>query len=161
VAFGFKGGIGTASRRLPNNLGGYTVGVLVQTNFGGVLSIGGAPVGQELGRWFLRDQLQPHTDNQAAAEQIVLPPERADGSVIIVIATDAPLDGRNLNRMAARSMLGLARTGAAASNGSGDYAIAFSVASECRIRPAVVAERHKPQAVKLLANDAMSPCSWP
>lgn len=138
VAFGFKGGIGTASRRLSANLGGFTVGVLVQTNFGGVLSIGGAPVGQELGRWYLRDELQPPAGGKVS-------PERADGSVIIVIATDAPLDWRNLNRLAARSMFGLARTGAAASNGSGDYAIAFSTA------------RRQPQGVELLTNDVMSP----
>jgi D-aminopeptidase len=111
VAFGFKGGICTASRRLPDALGGYTVGVLVQSNFGGVLTIGGAPVGQQLGRWYLREELEPQNTASGAAEQ-------ADGSVIIVVATDAPLDWRNLNRLAARSLMGLARTGAAGSNGT-------------------------------------------
>src|ERR1043165_9334702 len=119
VAFGWKGGIGTASRKLPQNLGGYTVGVLVQTNFGGILTINGAPVGRELDKYYLKEQLERTTSNQPTAD-------RADGSIIIVIATDAPIDHRNLNRLAARSMLGLARTGAAGSNGSGDYAIAFS-----------------------------------
>jgi D-aminopeptidase len=113
IAFGFKGGIGSASRRLPPAMGCHTVGVLVQTNFGGVLTIAGAPVGRELGRYYLKDQLSKAS---------------ADGSVIIVIATDAPLDARNLKRMGARAMAGLARTGAAMTNGSGDYAIAFSTA---------------------------------
>jgi len=115
VAFGFKGGIGTASRRLAGTLGGFTVGVLVQTNFGGVLTIAGAPVGRELGRYYLKEEL-----GEAGGRN------PADGSVIVVIATDAPVDHRNLARLAARSMMGLARTGSAASNGSGDYAIAFS-----------------------------------
>jgi len=128
IAFGFKGGIGTASRRLPAKLGGWTVGVLVQTNFGGVLQIAGAPVGQELGRYYLQDVI-PTTDG-------------ANGSIIIVIATDAPVDHRNLQRMGARSMMGLARTGAAGTNGSGDYAIAFSTARG---------------RTDLLTNDAMSP----
>ncbi|MEM6769121.1 MAG: P1 family peptidase [Bacteroidota bacterium] len=108
--FGWKGGIGTASRLLPASLGGYTVGVLVQTNFGGVLQISGVPVGQALGQYYLRDQLESH----------------ADGSCMIVVATDAPLGPRNLERLAKRAMLGLARTGGIASNGSGDYVIAFS-----------------------------------
>src|SRR6185436_1711877 len=115
VAFGFKGGIGTSSRKLPARLGGFTVGVLVQTNFGGVLTINGAPVGQELGRYYLKDELANDGQHQQ---------NTPDGSIIIVIATDAPLDARNLGRLAARAMMGLARTGAAASNGSGDYAIA-------------------------------------
>jgi D-aminopeptidase len=151
VAFGFKGGIGTASRKLPPRLGGYTVGVLVQTNFGGVLTINGAPVGQELDRYYLREEL-----NQAARRR-----DRketgADGSIIIVIATDAPIDARNLQRMAARAMMGLARTGAAGSNGSGDYAIAFSTAEDVRVRSQSEAERNAPRNVKTLANDAMSP----
>jgi D-aminopeptidase len=147
VAFGFKGGIGTASRRLPASLGGYTVGVLVQTNFGGVLTINGAPVGRELGRYFLKEQL-----DQSSKEQ----PDGADGSVIIVVATDAPLEARNLRRLAARTMLGLGRTGAAGSNGSGDYAIAFSTAREVRPR-APVAGRPAALEVKLLPNDAVSP----
>lgn len=150
VAFGWKGGIGTASRKLPQNLGGYTVGVLVQTNFGGVLTINGAPIGRELGKYYLKEQLENKT---AVANPQT--PDRADGSIIIVIATDAPIDHRNLNRLAARSMFGLARTGAAGSNGSGDYAIAFSTAPELRIRN-LPNERMKPSAA-LLSNEAMSP----
>jgi D-aminopeptidase len=107
VAFGWKGGIGTASRRLPARLGGWTVGTLVQSNFGGVLSINGAPVGQALGRYYLR-----------GAE--------ADGSIIIVVATDAPLDHRQLARLGRRALAGLARTGSSMTSGSGDYVIAFS-----------------------------------
>src|SRR2546423_1098643 len=141
VAFGFKGGIGTASRKLPQRLGGFTVGVLVQTNFGGILTINGAPVGQELGRYYLKDELAPP----------------ADGSVIIVIATDAPLDARNLGRLPARAMMGLARTGAAGSNGSGDYAIAFSTAADVRIKPADPSERNLARNLRSLANDATSP----
>lgn len=130
VAFGFKGGIGTASRKLPDGQGGWTVGVLVQTNYGGELRICGAPVGRELG-----------SGSQGA-----------DGSVIVVIATDAPVDARNLRRMAARAMVGLGRTGSAASNGSGDYAIAFSAAPALRIQAGRAA-----QAAHLVSNDAMSP----
>jgi D-aminopeptidase len=122
VAFGWKGGIGTSSRKLPQNLGGYTVGVLVQTNFGGVLTIAGAPVGQELGQYYLNKELQ-----QGNAK------DKVDGSCMIIIATDAPVDARNLRRLAARALLGMARTGSAASNGSGDYAIAFSTAPQLRI----------------------------
>ncbi len=144
VAFGFKGGIGTSSRKLPQRLGGFTVGVLVQTNYGGVLTINGAPVGRELGRYYLQDELSA-------------PANVPDGSVIIVIATDAPLDARNLNRMAARAMMGLARTGAAGSNGSGDYAIAFSTAPDVRIKPLNPNERSTPRNVKTLSNDAVSP----
>lgn len=144
VAFGFKGGIGTSSRKLPPRLGGYTVGILVQTNFGGILTINGAPVGQELGRYYLKDELPT-------------PPSTPDGSVIIVIATDAPVDARNLNRMAARAMMGLARTGAAAGNGSGDYAIAFSTAADVRLKPLGQSERNGPRSQKILTNDAMSP----
>ena len=159
VAFGWKGGIGTASRKLPQNLGGYTVGVLVQSNFGGILTINGAPVGRELGKYYLKDELRS-TDfslckpGQKSITDLSLC-HAADGSIIIVIATDAPIDHRNLNRLAARSMLGLARTGAAGTNGSGDYAIAFSTAPELRIRnlPNV---RLKPNA-GMLANEAMSP----
>ena len=151
VAFGFKGGIGTASRKLPSQLGGFTVGVLVQSNFGGVLTINGGPVGQELDRYYLRDDLQ-----QAARKRETKETD-ADGSIIIVIATDAPVDARNLQRMAARAMMGLARTGAAGSNGSGDYAIAFSTASDLRVRPQSQNERNLPRTVKTLANDAMSP----
>jgi len=151
VAFGFKGGIGTSSRKLPARLGGFTVGVLVQSNYGGVLTINGAPVGRELGRYYLKDELtEPATERPAQ-------PNQPDGSIIIVIATDAPLDARNLNRMAARAMMGLARTGAAGSNGSGDYAIAFSTAADVRIRSLGQNERNTPRSVKTLANDAVSP----
>ena len=150
VAFGFKGGIGTSSRKLPARLGGFTVGVLVQSNFGGVLTINGAPVGRELGRYYLKDELTEPTTERPQQNQ-------PDGSIIIVIATDAPLDARNLNRMAARAMMGLARTGAAGSNGSGDYAIAFSTALDVRVRPLNQNERNLPRNVKTLANDAVSP----
>jgi D-aminopeptidase len=144
VAFGWKGGIGTASRRLPANLGGYTVGVLVQTNYGGVLTIGGAPVGQELGQYYLRQELQAvgnGTDN-------------AKGSCMIVVATDAPLDARNLKRLAARTLLGLARTGGSSSNGSGEYVIAFSTAASVRIH---LDDKSPKRTVETLTNDAMSP----
>ena len=150
VAFGFKGGIGTSSRKLPQTLGGYTVGVLVQTNFGGVLTINGAPVGQALRRYYLRDELEKAAASTSSANT-------ADGSVIIVVATDAPVDARNLRRMAARTMLGLARTGASATNGSGDYAIAFSSAPEVRLGPVADTDRTKPRTTKSLPNDAMSP----
>jgi D-aminopeptidase len=116
VAFGWKGGIGTSSRKLPDRSGGYTVGVLVQSNFGGDLTIRGVPVGRELSR------LEKSAGNSG------------DGSIMIVVATDAPLSARNLERLAARTMAGLARTGSNMSNGSGDYAIAFSTAPECRRR---------------------------
>ena len=156
IAFGFKGGIGTASRRLPVSLGGYTVGVLVQTNYGGILTIDGAPVGVELGKYYLKDVIEKSENSKQNVSQNkndinIL----ADGSIIIVIATDAPMDARQLKRMAARSMMGLARTGAAATNGSGDYAIAFSTAPEVRVKTA--SDNHTPREVKLLSNDAMSP----
>lgn len=109
VCFGYKGGIGTSSRKLPANMNSYTVGVLVQTNFGGILQIDGVPVGEELNQYYLADNLK-----------------QADGSCMIIVATDAPLDARNLLRLAKRSMLGLAHTGGISSNGSGDYVIAFS-----------------------------------
>ncbi|HBB94506.1 MAG TPA: aminopeptidase [Blastocatellia bacterium] len=147
VAFGFKGGIGTSSRKLPASLGGYTVGVLVQSNFGGILTINGAPVGRELGKYYLKEELGSTNSSLA---------NTADGSIMIVIATDAPIDHRNLQRLAARSMMGLARTGAAGSNGSGDYAIAFSTAPELRIRNSANA-RNQTTNVKLLSNEAMSP----
>lgn len=117
VCFGFKGGIGSASRVLPKALGGYTVGVLVQTNFGGVLEIAGAPVGKELGRYFLSDRLN----------------NPADGSCMIVVATDAPILAPALERLAKRAFMGLAKTGGIASNGSGDYVIAFSTHPSVRV----------------------------
>lgn len=136
-AFGWKGGIGTASRVLPASLGGWKVGVLVQTNFGGVLQVLGAPVGKELGRYAFRNAVEG---------------ERGDGSVMIVVATDAPVLDRNLGRIAARAIMGLARTGSSASNGSGDYVIAFSTAPGLR-RP-VTGRR---PAAEELENDELSP----
>ena len=138
VCFGLKGGIGTASRVLPNSLGGYTVGVLVQTNFGGVLQIDGAPVGKELKKFYLSDRLN----------------ETVDGSCMIVVATNAPLDARNLERLAKRAFMGLAKTGGIASNGSGDYVIAFSADPTVRI-PHNQTERLQKAAV--LPNDDLSP----
>ena len=150
VAFGFKGGIGTASRLLPQALGGYTVGVLVQTNFGGVLSINGAPVGRELGNYYLKDKLEAEKKTSRAQPESQSRVDHADGSIIIVVATDAPLDARNLKRLAARAMLGLARTGSPSTNGSGDYVIAFSTRERIRASE----ER---RTVQLLGNEAMSP----
>lgn len=148
VAFGWKGGIGTASRKLPANLGGYTLGVIVQSNFGGVLMVDGVPVGQELGRYYLKDAV----GSTANGGPVGAPSgsDNADGSIIIVIATDAPVDHRQLKRLASRSMVGLGRTGSSMTNGSGDYAIAFS--TENRIK-ASDAKRN----VTVLGNDAMSP----
>ncbi|HEY7910796.1 MAG TPA: P1 family peptidase [Blastocatellia bacterium] len=157
IAFGFKGGIGTASRKLPARLGGYTLGVIVQTNFGGVLSIAGAPVGKELGRYYLRQELEPGERRQGSARRQESDLDVADGSVIIVVATDAPVDARNLKRLAARAIMGLARTGSAATNGSGDYAIAFSTAPELRIRPAPPGGLYSSRETRSLSNDAMSP----
>ncbi len=114
VCFGWKGGIGTASRKLPEKLGNYTVGVLVQTNFGGVLKVNGVLVGQELGQYAFKESLD----------------KSSDGSCMMVLATDAPLDARNLKRLAKRVMLGMAQTGGIAANGSGDYVIAFSTANK-------------------------------
>jgi D-aminopeptidase len=167
VAFGWKGGIGTASRRLPANLGGYTVGVLVQTNFGGVLTMAGAPVGKELGQYYLKQELgcgdcRPSSSARTRGALTVGAGDAdagADGSVMIVIATDAPADARNLRRVAARAIMGLARTGAVGANGSGDYAIAFSTAPELRIRagqsPGQTAGR--PGVRPNLSNEDMSP----
>ena len=138
VAFGWKGGIGTASRRLPGNLGGWTVGVLVQTNFGGILTIGGAPVGRELGRYYLRNELQ-----------------QGDGSIMIVVATDAPLDPLGLKRLARRAFLGVARTGSAMTNGSGDFALAFSTAPSVRRGP--LSEGQRTRTGETVAGDAISP----
>jgi D-aminopeptidase len=140
VAFGFKGGIGTSSRVIPASFGGYTTGVLVQSNFGGVLQVLGAPVGKELGRYAFRTDVER---------------ERGDGSIMIVVATDAPLSDRNLKRLAARAIMGLARTGSSASNGSGDYVIAFSSSPMVRRRVAQGSESTVRQ-VQDLGNDAMS-----
>ena len=138
MAFGFKGGIGTSSRVLPPSLGGYTVGVLVQTNFGGVLKVDGVPVGKALGKYYLSDVLNASPD----------------GSCMIVVATDAPLGARNLKRLAKRAILGLARTGGIASNGSGDYVIAFS--TDKAVRVAYESDKAVRQTT-VLRNDAMSP----
>ncbi|KAA0990698.1 DmpA family aminopeptidase [Dyadobacter aurulentus] len=136
VCFGWKGGIGTASRKLPQKLGGYTVGVLVQTNFGGVLKINGVPVGQELGKYAFKETLD----------------KSSDGSCMMVLATDAPLDARNLKRLAKRVFLGMAQTGGIAANGSGDYVIAFSTANR------VLHDAPEPTATAtFLTNDVVSP----
>jgi D-aminopeptidase len=140
-AFGWKGGIGTSSRVLPQSLGGWTVGVLVQSNFGGILNIAGAPVGIELGRYSFR----------AAIEQGSNDFDGGDGSVMIVVATDAPLSSASLERLAKRAIMGLARTGSSAANGSGDYVIAFSTNTGVR-REGVTTQR----SITDLANDAMS-----
>ena len=138
VCFGFKGGIGTSSRQIPVSQGGYIVGVLVQTNYGGVLEINGAPVQQELAR------------SKPKGDGIQTP----DGSCMVIVATDAPLDARNLKRLAARAIMGLAKTGSYSSNGSGDYVIAFSTAPEARV-PADPKTRTLSPPV--LHNDAVSP----
>jgi D-aminopeptidase len=141
-AFGWKGGIGSSSRVLPDELGGYTIGVLVQTNYGGALSINGAPVGRELGSYTYRDFLEPVEDS-----------DKEDGSIMMVVATDAPLTARNLDRVARRALMGLARTGSFASNGSGDYVIAFST------HPAVRKPRvsDTPVPLEVLVNESMTP----
>ncbi len=141
VAFGWKGGIGTASRRLPAELGGYTLGVLVQANFGGVLMMDGVPVGRELGQ---------HAFARSAFGR---PPDSGDGSCMIVVATDAPLSPRDLERLAARAVFGLARTGSSYSNGSGDYALAFSTAESLRVRHADAG----PSVRTLLPAEGLSP----
>jgi D-aminopeptidase len=158
VAFGWKGGIGTSSRHLPERLGGWTVGVLGQSNYGGILQINGAPVGRELGRYYLRDQVGAdaasggHRRSPAVTGGRTEPPTAnplpltPDGSIMIVVATDAPVDARNLERLARRALAGLARTGSSFSNGSGDYVIAFST-----VPVAQLAARGP------LGNEAMSP----
>lgn len=136
ICFGYKGGIGTSSRVLPKRSGGYTVGVLVQSNFGGVLKIAGVDVGKQLGHYSDSFKYSP------------------DGSCMIVVLTNAPLNSRNLERLAKRAMLGLARTGGIASNGSGDYVIAVSTAEECRIP---YHYDNRIQTVPTLRNEAMTP----
>ena len=138
IAFGFKGGIGTSSRKLPEDLGGYSVGALVQSNFGGVLQIAGVPIGKELNQYYLSNELN----------------KTPNGSCMIIVATDAPLDARNLKRLAKRAMLGLGKTGGIASNGSGNYVIAFSTAESVRV-PYRSDQDLKKQDV--LRNSAMSP----
>lgn len=137
ICFGFKGGIGTSSRVLPKELGGYTVGVLTQTNFGGVLQIDGVPVGEELGQYAYKKSIEGSVD----------------GSCMMVVATDAPLDARNLERLAKRAIMGLAKTGGIASNGSGDYVIAFSTNESIR----VPYQSEPIKAYTYLNNDYMSP----
>lgn len=141
-AFGWKGGIGTSSRVLPAELGGYTVGVLVQTNYGGIMRINGAPVGRELGTYSFREQVLSEDDG-----------DKEDGSIMLVVATDAPLSARSLDRLGLRAIMGLARTGSFASNGSGDYVIAFSTNPEVR-KPRASSE---PVANNVLVNSSMSP----
>ena len=136
VAFNWKGGIGTSSRVLPAALGGWSVGVLVQTNFGGILQVLGAPVGQELGSYSFKNNVEGG---------------RGDGSCMIVVATDAPILDRNLRRLAQRAIMGLAKTGSFAGNGSGDYVIAFSTNTALRRHP----DQRRPD-VQELTNDEMS-----
>jgi len=138
-AFGWKGGIGTSSRVLPEALGGYTVGVLVQSNYGGVLQIDGAPVGETLGGYYLEDHVRS---------------EKADGSIMMIVATDAPLSDRNLTRLASRALAGLARTGSSMTNGSGDYVISFSTADAVRRTPT---RRSEVSTLIELPNGSISP----
>ena len=171
TAFGWKGGIGTSSRALPESLGGYTVGVLVQSNFGGILQIAGAPVGRELGRYSFMNQVQGGRGDDREPD----PPDPADpdgpdgpadpdgpawhedpepqarGSIMMVVATDAPLSERNLERVAMRAVMGLSRTGSFAGNGSGDYVISFSTAPGVRRRPGDVV-----RSIDDLSNDNIS-----
>jgi D-aminopeptidase len=145
-AFGWKGGIGTSSRILPDALGGYSVGVLVQSNFGGILSMGGAPVGRELGRYAFQRYVEG--GSEAAHGGI---PDQDGGSIMMVVATDAPVDARNLERLGRRALMGLARTGSSGSNGSGDYVLAFSTAESVRRGPS-----RGPREILDLPNDAMA-----
>tara|TARA_B110000116_G_scaffold34576_1_gene26637 strand:+ start:4961 stop:6130 length:1170 start_codon:yes stop_codon:yes gene_type:complete len=152
-AFGWKGGIGTSSRVLPESLGGFTTGVLVQSNFGGILTINGAPVGQEMGRYSFKENLglskhPPIKDSDMSGWDSA---DEGQGSIMIVLATDAPLSPLKLERLARRAIMGLARTGSFAGNGSGDYVIAFSTANEVR-RP----QNHSVLQLKEISNDQMS-----
>ncbi len=144
IAFGFKGGIGTASRLLPDSLGGYTVATLVQTNFGGILTIDGVRVGEALGRYSFRRHIEGDDDSPGAPA--------GDGSCMIVLATDAPLSARNLQRLARRAILGLARTGSFMSNGSGDFVVAFSTQNRIGHDPPP-----RPHPRSELPDNAMSP----
>jgi D-aminopeptidase len=143
-AFGWKGGIGTSSRVLPEALGGYTVGVLVQSNYGGILTMGGAPVGKELGKYSFQRYVEAGSEG---GEGI---PDAEGGSIMMVVATDAPLDSRNLERLSRRVLMGLARTGSSGGNGSGDYVLAFSTSEEVRRRP-----NQGPRSISDLPNDDM------
>lgn len=152
ICFGFKGGIGTSSRVLPASLGGYTVGVLVQSNYGGVLEIDGVPVGEMLGQYSFKKAVE---EERAAMEKMNKctqdPNLNPDGSCMMVVITDAPVDARNLKRIAKRAMMGLAKTGGIASNGSGDYVIALSVCEEN-----LISESTSTYNPVLLHNDDMS-----
>jgi D-aminopeptidase len=163
-AFGWKGGIGTSSRVLPESRGGYTLGVLVQSNYGGVLSMGGAPVGRELGRYAYQRDLEGSASGSGT--KVGEAPDRArprptddgrgtpdldGGSIMMVVATDAPLNPLNLQRLARRALMGLARTGSSGSNGSGDYVLAFSANQEVRRGPS-----QGPRPIMDLPNDEMS-----
>jgi D-aminopeptidase len=139
VAFGWKGGIGTSSRRLPAPLGGYTVGVLVQSNFGGILSVDGVRIGEKLGQYYLK----------GAADGA-----SANGSIMVVVATDAPLSDRNLTRLAKRAIAGVARTGSSFTNGSGDYVISFSTVDSVR---RTAARRAMIASYPEISNDNVSP----
>ena len=141
VAFEWKGGIGTSSRVVPRAFGGWTVGVLVQSNFGGVLQVLGVPVGRELGKYAFRNAVER---------------ERGDGSIMMVVATDAPISDRNLERLAARAIMGLARTGSSASNGSGDFVIAFSTATAVRRNAANITRAPTDSTVRLLSTAELS-----
>ncbi len=155
--FGWKGGIGTSSRVLPQRYGGYTLGVLVQTNFGGVLTVGGAPVGKELGKYAYAPRSSGGAGAGSAksrsADEHRHDSNDPDGSCMIVVATDAPVDARDLRRIAARAIYGLARTGSSYSNGSGDFAIAFSTAPDLRER----ANAAKPKTMTVLPPEGVSP----
>ena len=146
VAFGWKGGIGTSSRVLPASFGGYTVGVIVQSNYGGILTMAGAPIGRELGQYSFQRAVEERRGGNESGDP------SPDGSIMIVIATDAPLGPRHLERLAGRAFFGLARTGSTMSNGSGDYAIAFSTAESVRRRSGESA-----QEITALANDVLTP----
>ena len=170
-AFGWKGGIGTSSRVLPDELGGYTVGVLVQSHYGGILTMAGAPVGQALGQYAFQRYVEGDARSPEAGRESGLPddlldggtapasgssesgtgiPDAEGGSIMMVVATDAPLDARNLERLARRALMGLARTGSSGSNGSGDYVLAFSSAAEVRR-----GSTQGPRTILDLANDGM------
>lgn len=152
TSFGFKAGIGTSSRVIPEEHGGYTVGVLVQSNFGGILTVNGAPVGKELGNHYLASALvRPGTTAEAPEDTAN---HDADGSIMIVVATDAPVTSRNLERLAKRALLGIARVGGFASNGSGDYVITFSTHPDVRIHTGTDGLT---QDFTELKNEAMTP----
>lgn len=157
TAFGWKGGIGTSSRALPESLGGYTIGVLVQSNFGGILRIAGAPVGEELGRYSFRAQVEGSWNEEGRGDDPQPTfrqhpgPHQEGGSIMMIVATDAPLSERNLERVAMRAVMGLSRTGSFAGNGSGDYVISFSTAPGVRRGPGDAV-----RSIKDLSNDNIS-----